>query len=662
MARLPSPVAVAAAPPASAWLHAVGIVAAGLFAWWGCWHGQYLFDDHPAIVGNEALQAGGAWAAAFGPQHQPLANRPLACLSLVLDFAVFGPGPFGPHLANVLLHLGNALLLWLVLRAALAASNLRERVAGRGRGLASAIALLWVCHPLATDAVAYATQRSTLLFSGFLLMSLWATLRAAASPSPFRWWCFAVLAMAAGMASKEDCVVGPLLVLLAERAFVLPDWRSLRVRVPFLLAMAGTWSVLLLCVALGPHNPTVGFAAQPNVTALQWLQTQAFVLWHYLRLTLVPWPLRGAYADDYVRDLLPALLPGLAVLALLVGVVRAWRNSACLWLAWCGALFFLLLAPTSSVLPIVTEVLAERRMYLPMLAVLVPVAVLASRWLRGAAAGAATVVVALGLACLAREHAAHYRDEPTFWADAFGKREVASRSFLAAQILSNHGLMLMRAGQVAAAGEALDVAMQCESPTAIERVHHAVSLQLRGRADEAVAKLRELVALRPEHADALGALGTTLAALHDQAGANARSDDPRLREAELVLQRAVTVAPRRAAFWNTLGYVCKAMAHWADAEIAFRRACELSTEHLEPFLSRAEVLGRLGRGAEVQTMFQQLFLARPRDVALRLQFARNALAKGDARSALQLVQQALAIEPQHAEANALRVQLETGGR
>ena len=136
--------------------HALLIMAAGLFAWWGCWRGQYLFDDHPAIVDNEALQAGNAWAAAFGSKHQPLASRPLACLSLVLDFAVFGPGPFGPHLTNLLLHLGNALLLWRVLRAALAARNLRERVAGPG--LASAIVLLWVCHPLATDAVAYATQ------------------------------------------------------------------------------------------------------------------------------------------------------------------------------------------------------------------------------------------------------------------------------------------------------------------------------------------------------------------------------------------------------------------------------------------------------------------------------------------------------------------------
>src|SRR5687768_10245584 len=96
------------------------VVAAGLFAWWGVWAFDFKFDDN-VMRADPALVHGDWWGVAFGERHQPLSNRPLACLSLALDHALWGPGPFGPHLGNVVLHLVNALLVLALARAALRA-------------------------------------------------------------------------------------------------------------------------------------------------------------------------------------------------------------------------------------------------------------------------------------------------------------------------------------------------------------------------------------------------------------------------------------------------------------------------------------------------------------------------------------------------------------
>lgn len=661
---MPRPAPAAPPPPPhrrALPLAAVAVAAAGLFAWWGVWQHGFVFDDHPAIRDHEALLRGDWWQAAFGPRHQPLANRPFACWTLAVDFAVFGPGPFGPHLGNLVLHLADALLLLAVVRRTLLAPNFGGRFDSAGAArLATAVALLWVVHPLATDAVAYATQRSTLLYGGALLASLYGTLRAHGSPRPAAWRALAVGAMALGMASKEDLLLGPVLVVLFERAFLLPDWRALRARRGFHLALAATWLVLAACVAGGPSNPTVGYATTPRVSALEWLLTQAPVVAHYARLSLWPHPLRGAYDWDYVRTLGPAVLPGLVVLALLAAAALAWQRARWQWFGWLGALFFLLLAPTSTVLPIVTEVVAERRAYLPMLFVVVPAVAGLHHVLRGRAAfGLVVAAAAVGLALATRAHAPVYAGEPAFWADAFAKRDPASRSHLAAQILSNHGSMLFNGGRVQEALPLFDQAMACEAPTPDERVHWAVSLQFRGRHDEAIAELERLAAAHPTLHQAHGSLGTCLLQAV-AAGGEPRPDDPRLPRAEAALRRALELEPNRVAFWNSLGVVHKYRGQWGLAEAAFARAIALSTERFEPYRNRAEALARLGRAAEIQPMFDRLLAARPRDAALRLQLAHLARAQSDLPRARALLQEVLRLEPGNPQAAALLRDLGAG--
>jgi Flp pilus assembly protein TadD len=407
----------------------------------------------------------------------------------------------------------------------------------------------------------------------------------------------------------------------------------------------------------------VGFATGTPVTAGEWLLTQAGVVAWYVRLAAWPQGLRGAYDWGIVRSVGDAVPPGLFVLALLaIGIALWWRRP---WWGFLFALFFLLLAPTSSVVPIVTEIVAERRAYLPMLLVVVPAvfgcrALLRRLWPGGQPAAAVLVGTAavVGLGLLARFHAAHYADERSFWQHAWQQSDPASRSMLMGQILSNQAAMLYRAGQTEEAAALIERAMRCEAPGWVEFTQYAVILQQRGRAEEAYALFERAIALRPTYAEAHGSYGTSLLMEYERAPRG--PDDPRLLRATTALQRAVELAPRRMAYWYALGGALWRRGRLLEAEAAYRRATALPFQRLEPFANLAELLAQLGRGHEVAALWQGLLAARPGDAELRVQLAQHVLGKGDRAGATTLLREALAIQPGFPAAVRLLRELEAG--
>jgi hypothetical protein len=131
--------------------------------------------------------------------------------------------------------------------------------------------------------------------------------------------------------------------------------------------LAATW-LLLVATVWSEQRPGAvgfGFAAWPW---WRYLATEAGVILHYLKLALVPFPLVLDYGWPPANSV-AASLPQIAAIASLAALTlfgSIGRRPA----AFPGVLFFLVLAPTSSVLPIVTEVAAEHRMYLPLASVI----------------------------------------------------------------------------------------------------------------------------------------------------------------------------------------------------------------------------------------------------------------------------------------------------
>jgi hypothetical protein len=181
------------------------------------------------------------------------------------------------------------------------------------------------------------------------------------------WYAAAIGACALGMGSKESMVTAPLTIVLFDRMFVFGSLRdAFEHRWRLYLGLALTWGFLAMEVAATPRAGSAGFAA--GVTVWTYLLNQAAIIVRYLRLVFWPVDLVINYGQPVpytLRDVLPQALAVVSLLSLTVAAFR-WRPL----LAFLGAWFFITLAPTSTFLPIATEVAAERRMYLPLMAVL----------------------------------------------------------------------------------------------------------------------------------------------------------------------------------------------------------------------------------------------------------------------------------------------------
>jgi len=169
------------------------------------------------------------------------------------------------------------------------------------------------------------------------------------------------------MACKESMVTAPVMVALYDRAFVFGSLKEAFARRWRLYAGLGaTWVVLVLLLLGGARNHSAGFSA--GVGVWTYLLNQTVMIVRYLYLTVWPWSLVSIYGWPASLTLADALPQAAAVCALLAATVVAMFRWPSLGFAGCW--FFLTLAPTSSVVPIATEVGAERRMYLPLVALI----------------------------------------------------------------------------------------------------------------------------------------------------------------------------------------------------------------------------------------------------------------------------------------------------
>ncbi|MCB9899303.1 MAG: tetratricopeptide repeat protein [Planctomycetes bacterium] len=521
---------------APSFLAGLALIAAVVVTWAGTLRVPLQFDDVPAIVRNVHIAPlwppdGHLWAT----PESPLAGRPVTAFTFAVDYALGELSPYGYHLVDLVLHAASACLLFGLLRRILPRA-LRD--ARRASGVAFATALLWAVHPLQSEAVAYVTQRTELLASFFVLATLYAGWRGLRSTRPGRWFLLSIACCALGMGSKEIAVAAPLLMLLVDRAFVSRRLGTALLRHRALhLGLASTWSIVVLLQLGSPRAASAGFGV--GISPWSWLLTQSGVLLHMLRLSLWPHPLVPSYDWPLAASLLDVFPQALVLLLLLVATLVLVRRNAPAGVL--GAFFFAILAPTSSVVPIATEVVAERRMYLPLAAVVLLVVLTLREGLRRAprAAGAICLgALALGASSAARERVHAWQDPVELWSEAAedrpqhafahymlgnalrdaGRPEEARVAFeRACELAPDELAYLVNLGNVhlelhdfAAAVEIQQRAVALAPDEPFARHNLAVALLMAGRPEDALPHLRRCVELVPDEPELRCNLAATL--------------------------------------------------------------------------------------------------------------------------------------------------------
>lgn len=417
------------------------VVAIGL-TYRGSLDAPFIFDDLATIVHNPSIKT--IWPLiSFSDQYSPLQpapgspvhGRPMVNLSLAVNYHFARLNPRAYRLTNIALHALAAIVLAAVVRRTLRQPFFREEFATAAEPLAIAAALLWALHPLATECVVYVTQRTEVLMALAYFLTVYAAQRywsAVSQQGRAAWIGLSVICCQLGMLSKETAATIPAVVLLYERTFVVGSFRrALSNSWPLYLGLVMTWLPLVALNLGGPRTPVVGF--QNGVSGPEWWFTQCKVLFLYLKLIVWPWPLVIHYAMPYLPNVAaawPWVIGAVAVSMIAIGLL--YRGTP---LGFVAASSLIVLSPTL-VVPIATEVAAERRLYL-VLAAVVPWVVagcyaFVSRMpaqkdeqgrsslanplaLRLSIAGA--LCLAGGYSVLDMRRVAVYADEVTLWSD-----------------------------------------------------------------------------------------------------------------------------------------------------------------------------------------------------------------------------------------------------
>ncbi len=164
------------------------------------------FDDQYYVTNNAILHGGLNWKVFIWSFNAGYAQNwhPLTWLSHALDCQLYGLNPAGHHLTNLVLHVLNVVILFLLLL----------RVTGAmGRGLL--VAALFATHPLNVETVAWVAERKSSLSTLFFLLALGAYGWYARNPNIKRYVVLAALFLL-GLAAKPMVITLPFVLLLLD--------------------------------------------------------------------------------------------------------------------------------------------------------------------------------------------------------------------------------------------------------------------------------------------------------------------------------------------------------------------------------------------------------------------------------------------------------------
>jgi tetratricopeptide (TPR) repeat protein len=567
----------------------------------------WYFDDFHNIVKNpEIASLGDAFAGTFSP-------RGISFLSFALNFALGGTGVIGFHLVNILIHIGNAILVYLLLRQVYAESY-RWPLAG---------SLLFLVHPIQTQAVTYIVQRMTSLSCLFLLAAVLLFIRARkeieqdASFASRQHLVFYGLALLCGILAaftKENTVVLPLLLLVVDRflpwerpgtarrrfAYIAPF-----VLIPILAGLAQIMGDQSTLQAVTNSNveffvlPEGAKYSTPTLSPenLRWryLATEFIVLFIYFKLLIAPF----GQLLDYCYPLVERVFNLRSMLALTglvgIGTVAFYCRKRCKWVLFGLLWFFITLSVESTFFPL--DPIYEHRLYLPM----VGIAMIFIEFLRQLPARVAPlllVVVLLACSLLTVNRNARWGRPIEFWKDNVAR---VGHSYRPKDNLAVEYFKAKRYDEAQALWQEA-IGIHPQGYTMHENLGELYSE--RGLFEAARNAFETAILYNPKPATLYSKLGA-LHATNDNIAGSIR-----------YLERAMELEPEDAVLVMNLGAGYYKLGRLPEAEGLFRRALALEPRYFKARFSLAFLLYEMGRLDEAFHELERAKALSARDAAV----------------------------------------------
>ncbi|MDP7636361.1 MAG: tetratricopeptide repeat protein [Phycisphaerae bacterium] len=659
------------------------IILASVAVYHNSFQGPFIFDDIESIKNNPTIRSlWPIWSALSPPRGGGLAvqDRPIVNLSLAINYAIGGLDVRGYHIFNLAIHILAALTLFGIVRGTLKLPVIPQALAAGATPLALAVALIWAVHPLQTEAVTYVIQRTESMMGLFYLLTLYCAIRAAGASRPFWWYVATVTACALGMGCKEAMVTAPVVILVYDRLFLAPSFnvafaRRWRLYVP----LAATWAPLAALVL-----PLSGRGIDHAAQGLEYWQathsyalTQIVAVVRYLGLCFWPHPLIVDYGHLPAGEITLSIPHAIILVMLLAAAVVAFFYRPPL--GFLGLWFVAILAPSSSIVPLVVQPIAEKRMYLPLAAVVVGVVLcayvlgqhLANRLSTSRTAArilgcglTAAVVLVLGFLTVRRND--DYRNKLAIWHDAVEKRPDNWRSWnnlgrayasegnhdhaigdydqavklnpLYAKAYTNRGNAYLAKGNYDRAVGDYDKAIDLNPKFAGPYNNRSIVHRKRGRYDDAIRDANRAIELNPRFAKAYRNRGIAYdrKGNHDQAISN--------------FTQAITLNPKLPGPYNDRGIAHGNNGNHDRAIGDYDKAIALNPKFAKAFRNRGVAYDRKGehdRAIRDLTRVIDLNSDRPEAYCDR-GIARDH--KGDYDHAIRDYSKAIALDPKFAKA------------
>lgn len=579
------------------WLLALLLAILCLGAYANSFLGAFVYDDGYCLFVRDALSE-------WWPEKLSTGTRRwFTHLTFVANYKAHGYWTPGYHLVNNLIHLLAGLFLFGLVRRTLLLPATRERYAAAANWLALAVAAIWLVHPLQSESVTYIVQRLESLSGMFFLFTLYALLRGATANRAWPWYLLMIAAVMVGFGAKETMFVAPLVALAFDRCYLAASWRELCAKrwwVYLCTVPALVWAGYMTTHNFTPGAKTsIGFAFK-GVSPWEYLRSQPAVILHYLRLCFWPDQQCLDYFWQVENDPFRIYGFGAVIVALLaVTVFALWKLPR---LGFIGLAFFVILAPTSSFMPI-RDLAFEHRMYLPLasVATIVVLAVyeLCKRTLklptpRVALPAALLTFVVLALALLTSQRNKVYQDPASMWKDVTISAPHSSRAFY------NLGKELTNRGFI----------------DNLPKYKHLLVYDV---------KKVEIASAVVEHPKL--------------------NED--LEQAIVAFRQSIKLAPNDPSAYFNIGGIYDRTGHPAEAIEAYRGELNINPKHPNARLNLAHLLAAQGQAEEAIREYRTAIKMFPQDPRCYSGLAKLLTQRDSLSEAEELFKTALAIDPDH---------------
>ncbi len=599
------------------------------------------FDDRPYVSQNEHVMGGITWTGfkwAFTTFHE--ANwHPLTWLSLMLDGELYGGQAGGYHWTNVLFHLANTLLLFLVLHGMTGAL-----------WRSGFVAALFAVHPLHVESVAWVAERKDVLSGFFWMVTLGFYLRYVKSPSLGRYGAV-VVSFVLGLMSKPMVVTLPLVLLLLDfwplRRFASSgDHCFVPIVEKNLTCSQSIWFGLCLekipLMILSVFSSIVTIYAQAHYHVVASLtnlplgiRIENALLSYSLYIKKMFWPsdLAVFYPHSVTDPLSVSQVVLLAIFLAVISVaaVRLAKTHSYLIVGW---LWFLgTLVPVIGLVQVGAQAMADRYAYLPLIGLYIGliwgIYDLLSRYrYRTVMAGSLTIMTIIPLMVVTHRQIQHWQNSVTIFTHALA---VTKRNYVAENSL---GLCLMEAGRTVDAERHFEAAIRYNPEFVTAYRNLGVALQAQGKIAEAVAVYRREILIDGRNSDAYYRLGLALAAQRQYL------------EAAAMFEKAIALLPDAPGYYAELGTVLSKLERHEEAKKAYEQALQLQSDHPGIHNNYAMLLMHMGDNGGAVKHFREALRLQPRYANAHYQLSVLYGQKGDQAAADRHLKAAIAINPE----------------